>query len=83
MFGKKEELKTVFDDVYLVAYLALKGHKVVPTINRSINRVSFEVYGDVESTLSSYYSNDQVGISEYLRMLKQYRSTFFSMKSRD
>lgn len=69
-----------FEDVTIVAFLALKGHNITP-LKTSSGRIAFEVEGDIAADVDAFHTNQAVGIMDYVRMLKSLRSTIFTMKA--
>jgi hypothetical protein len=74
---------TALSDTVLVAFLALKGHRVKAWINREDGRVVFEILGDenqLNESMDSFYANEQVGIQDFNRKLKDVKSQMYNMK---
>lgn len=76
---------TNLDDTSLVAFLALKGHAIVPQISRESPelRVSFDITGDdqqIEKDIESFYHNEQVGVFDFVRKLKEVKSQMHNLK---
>lgn len=75
---------TALEDTSLVAFMLYKGHKIKEwrsTDNPA--RVCFDVEGDLESItkdMQNYYNNEQVGIQDYVRCLKEVKSRMYNMK---
>jgi hypothetical protein len=72
-------------DTNLVAYLKLKGHPVIPWINEENHyyQISFDVEGDsetIQSDLHAFYNNEQVGIQDFCRAVKEVKSEMHAMK---
>ena len=63
----------IMEDTYLVAFLAMKGHIVIPFIRDGdkapdgFARVAFDVQGDVDRTVNLYYANMDVGVRDSTR----------------
>jgi hypothetical protein len=78
---------TVLEDTALVAFLSLQGHRVVPIRSKEPTpeepqvRIAFEVYGSINADIEAYHNNAMIGISEYVRHLKQVRSSMFNLKA--
>lgn len=71
------------EDTMLVAWLRLRGHQIVPLINREDSRVVFDIIGetqDIEESVRAYFDNDQVGVQDYVRALKQTKSEMYNMR---
>ena len=74
------------EDTSLVAYLKLKGHTLIPWISRddpSDIRVSFDIQGEelqTEKDMQSFYDNEQVGIQDFCRNLKEVKSAMYNLK---
>ena len=77
---KTKEEWVVIDDTNIVAYLHLCGFKFTPFKKGADGRIGFKVYGDIDSTLASYYDNNQVGIQDYVACLKKVRGSMFLIK---
>jgi hypothetical protein len=74
----------VLEDANVVAYLIMKGHIAIPFISHISDhtaRVSWDIQGDVEDTLRGYYSNESVGVRDFVRILKDVRSEMYSTKT--
>lgn len=75
---------TNLEDTMLVAYMALKGHKVKPwrdTANE--NHVTFDIEGDadvIESDMQKYYANDPVGVQDFVKCLREVKSQMYNFK---
>ena len=80
------EMITTLEDTSLVAFLSLQGHKVVPLRSKAPvpeeaqPRIVFDIYGDIEADVKAYQSNAMVGIADFVRHLKQVRSSMFTLK---
>jgi hypothetical protein len=77
--AKTKEEWVVIDDTNIVAYLHLCGFKFAP-FQKGEGRIGFKVYGDIDSTLASFYGNNQVGIQDYVKCLKTVRGSMFLYK---
>ncbi len=77
---------TNLEDTSLIAYLKLKGHTAIPWLSRDDPddlRVSFDIQGDplqIESDIQRFYDNEQVGIQDFCRSLKETKSAMYNMK---
>jgi hypothetical protein len=77
---------SMLEDSQLVAFLKLKGHGIVAHICRDDPqdpRVAFEIKGDddqIEKDVQSFYDNDQVGIQDYCRCLKEIKSQLYNTR---
>ena len=69
-----------FEDATIVAFLALRGHIVTPIRNLN-GRIIFEVEGDIARDIDAFYTNQPVGIMEYVGILKGIKSQIFTLKS--
>lgn len=69
-----------FEDATIVAFLALRGHTATPLRNPN-GRVVFEVEGDIARSVEAFYTNQQVGIMDYVRIFKMIKSQIFTMKA--
>lgn len=69
-----------FEDATVVAFLALRGHTITPLRNPN-GRIIFEVEGDIARDVEAFYTNQPVGIMEYVRTLKGIKSQIFTLKS--
>lgn len=74
-------------DVMMVAYYKLRGHTVIPWISdddpRDPHRVEFDVIGEegsIEKSMEAYYNNEPVGINDYIRCVKDAKTTIWNMK---
>ena len=80
------------DDTQHVAFLKLKGWKVVPWIetddqapNQDPNtkRVEFQVEGDpdsIEKDMQKFYDNELVPIQDFCRCLKEVKSAMYNLR---
>ncbi len=74
------------EDTSLVAFLKLKGYITVPWISRDDpvdTRVSFDIQGDerqIEADMQAFYDNQQVGIQDFCRNLKEVKSCMYNLK---
>jgi len=75
-----ESIFNEFEDATIVASLALRGHTVTPMRNPN-GRIIFEVEGDIARDVESFYTNQHVGIMEYVSILKGIKSQIFTLKS--
>ena len=75
---------TNLEDISLVAFLLLKGHKIKPWRDTSdSDHVSFDIEGEangIELDMHKYYSNEQVGIQDYIKCLKEVKSQMYNLK---
>jgi hypothetical protein len=69
-----------FEDATIVAFLALQGHTVKPLRNQN-GRIIFEVEGDIARDVEAFYTNQQVGIMDYVRFLKSVRGQIFTLNA--
>ena len=68
-----------FEDAFIVAFLALRGHQITPY--KKNGRVVFEVIGDIARDVEAFYLNQTVGILDYCSMVKSVRSSIFNLKA--
>jgi len=74
--------EVVIEDTALVAFLMLRGHKVMPIRKvEDPNRIAFSVAGDIKLDMDLYNKNYEVGIQDYVKSLKMVRSMMFNAKS--
>jgi hypothetical protein len=75
---------TNLEDTALIAYMMLKGHQIKPwRSSEDPVRVSFDIEGDsdkIEYDMQNFYNNNQVGIQDYVKCLKQVKSIMYNMK---
>jgi hypothetical protein len=75
---------TNLEDTSLIAFLLYKGHKIHPWRDSTErNHVVFDVIGDsqaIEIDMDKYYNNEQVGIQDYVRCLKEVKSQMYNLK---
>lgn len=76
----------MLEDSKLVAFLKLKGHRIIAHICRDDPkdpRVGFTVDGDgdqIDRDTQAYYDNEQVGIQDYIRCLAEIKSQMYNMR---
>ena len=79
-----EHSLTNLEDTPLVAFLLLKGYKIKPWRDVSdSDHVSFDIEGEadgIELDMQKYYSNEQVGIQDYIKCLKEVKSQMYNLK---
>ena len=78
--AKTNDEWVAIDDTNIVAYLHLCGFRFSPFKKGSEGRIGFKVYGDIDSTLASFYDNNKVGIQDYVACLKKVRGSMFLIK---
>jgi len=74
--------KRIFSDTSIPAYFQAsnKNFKIIPQRNQN-GQVEFLVEGqDIDKALTDLYSNAQVGVLDYIRALKGFRSSIFALK---
>lgn len=75
---------TNLDDTNLVAYLMLKGYRVIPwKLEDDPSRVSFDICGDpsqITQDIQLFFDNEQVGVQDFVRNLKEVKSQMYQMK---
>lgn len=77
------------DDANIVAYLVMKGYIAIPYIKSEAtdsqsSRVSWDVQGDpdaINAEVKMFWENERVCIRDYVRILKDIRSTIYTIKS--
>lgn len=77
------------NDANIVAYLVMKGYIAIPYIkaeatDNQSSRVSWDVQGDpdaINAEVKMFWENERVGIRDYVRTLKDIRSTMYTIKS--
>ena len=72
-------------DLFLVAFLEMKGHRVEPLIDKNNgpfeNMISFNVYGDVRPNIDKYHNPaTTISIVEFLKAYKNVRNQMWNMK---
>jgi hypothetical protein len=79
-----EHSLTNLEDTSLVAFLLLKGYKIKPWRDtQDSDHVSFDIEGEadrIEQDMQKYYSNEQVGIQDYIKCLKEVKSQMYNLK---
>jgi len=74
--------KRIFSDPSIPAYFQAsnKNFKIIPQRNQN-GQVEFLVEGqDIDKALTDLYSNARVGVLDYIRALKGFRSSIFALK---
>ena len=77
---------TNLEDTMLVAWLDLQGFQIKAWVSMDRPgepRVSFDVLGnpeDIRTAMQAYYDNQQVGVQDYVRALKQTKSAMYNMR---
>jgi hypothetical protein len=69
--GMSTKKVTTIEDANIVAYLVLRGFIAIPFI---------QTEKGVDAEIKMYYSNDKVGVHDYVRVLKDVRSSMYSVK---
>jgi len=72
----------IFSDPTIVSYFAVsnKPFKITPQRNTN-GQVEFAVEGHgIDQALDELYSNSPVGVLDYIKALKGYRSSIFALK---
>ncbi len=64
-----ERIFNEFEDVTIAAFLALRGHIVTPLKYPDGRRV-FEIQGDIARDVEAFYTNQPVGIMDYISSSK-------------
>ena len=76
--------KRVYQDPAIVAFFQAAGKPftITPQRNADTGQVEFHVKGDgIDSALQELYANPQLGVLDFLRALKSFRSAIFALKS--
>lgn len=78
--------EVILEDWSIVAFLSLpeiqmKYHIEITPFKQSRGRVAFRIRGDVESAIVEIYANKQVGISDYMKALRNVRHTIFTLRT--
>jgi hypothetical protein len=82
--AKTESDWVEIDDTNIVAYLHLCGFKFSPFKKKGgEGRIGFKVYGEIDSSLASFYDNSKIGIQDYVACLKKVRGSMFLIKGMD
>ena len=76
-------------DANVAAFLVLKGFIAIPFIKSKASedqssRVAWDIQGDedaIDKEVRKYYSNEKVGILDYVKVLKDIRSEMYGIKS--
>jgi len=76
---------TQIDDANIVAFLMMKGFIAIPFIKEKAagersSQVAWEVQGEIASAINDFYSNEYVGIRDYVKALKAVRGDMYSVK---
>ncbi|NLH79031.1 MAG: hypothetical protein GX465_18585 [Acidobacteria bacterium] len=72
--------KVELDDASVVAFLSLKKLRITPQLKLD-GKVSFLIEGDnINEALQELYGNASVGILDYIKAFKGFRSSIFAMK---
>ena len=69
-----------FEDATIVAFCALRCHTATPMRDPN-GRIVFEVEGDIARSVEAFYTNQQIGIMDYVRIFKMIKSQIFTLKS--
>lgn len=80
---KENGMGVVLEDANLVAYLNYLGHQFLPTKRKS-GKVVFNVTGDdtaIEKDIEKFYTDDKVCINDYIKCLKNVRSSIFNLRN--
>ncbi|MGO9138357.1 MAG: hypothetical protein ACLP9S_18585 [Syntrophales bacterium] len=78
--GTKDTQVNEIEDVTLAAFLQQRGRSITPR-RKPNGRVVFEARGDITADIQALYSNQQVGILDFIRILKSLRSSIFALKT--
>jgi len=75
---------TIMEDSHQVAFMMLRGYKIKLWRNTEDPRhIQFEVLcspEDVDREMEKYFSNEKVGITDYINCLKSVKSQMYAMK---
>lgn len=77
------------EDANIVAFLVMKGYIAIPYIKSESSesqgsRVAWDVQGDadaIQAEINIFWANERVGIWDYVRTLKDIRSSMYNIKS--
>ena len=75
--------KRIYSDAAIPAFFEASGKPftIIPQRNAETGQVEFLVQGeDIDSALQELYSNPQVGVLDFLKSLKGFRSSIFALK---
>jgi hypothetical protein len=75
--------KRIFNDPSIPSFFqaANKPFKILPHRNDNTGQVEFMVEGDgIDSALDEIYANTPVGVLDYIKALKSFRSSIFALK---
>lgn len=76
MESKKQHNYVTMEDHRLVAWLMLKGHRIVPRPKDGYpGRVCFDCYGDVDASLQEFYDDALVSVQAYARAINNVNGT--------
>ena len=64
-----ERIFNEVEDITIAAFLALRNHIVTP-LKYPDGRRAFEVQGDIARDVEAFYTNQPVGIMDYVASLK-------------
>jgi hypothetical protein len=76
--------KRIFSDPVIPATFEAthKPFKITPQKNVTSGQIEFAVEGEnIDEALSELYSNASVGVLDFIKALKGYRSSIFALKS--
>ncbi len=86
--GSLTDKSLTIEDANIAAFLSMKRVTIRPFIKGSgpsgTPVIAWSVHGDkdeIEETIKSYYSNELVGISDFVRALKEIRGAMYNLKS--
>lgn len=72
--------KQTFEDISIVSFLSLKNFKITPQRIDS-GKVIFIVEGkNINQALQDLYSNESVGVLDFIKTMKALRSSIFALK---
>jgi hypothetical protein len=81
--GKEKNMGITLEDANLVAYLNYIGYQFAPTKKKS-GKVVFKIEGEegnIEKDIEKFYSDDTVRINDYIKCLKNVRSSIFNLRN--
>ena len=81
-----DENETILEDWSIVAFCSLpniqkKYNLEIIPFKKADRRVAFRIRGDVESAIVEIYANKKVGISDYMKALRNVRHTIFTLRT--
>ncbi len=78
----------IIEDANIAAFLSMKGFQVSPFIKdrgpKDSPVVAWDVHGekiDVEESVQSFYGNEEVGVNDFVKSLREIRGAMYNLKS--